>query len=157
MAPGDRCAILAQNDAHWCAAYLAILAVGGVVVPLDTNYSAAQAAAILHDIKSPLQVILTNAHRLEEWSAIAPVLKPLAAGETIRLTEDDRAQLGDFAEEVADLGRETLEAATLMTRVLEQIQPYMKSGAMALEASQADPVAVIRFALSIVVLTIEGD
>lgn len=47
--PGDRCAILAHNDAHWCAAYLAILGVGGVVVPFDTNYNAGQVATILKD------------------------------------------------------------------------------------------------------------
>ncbi len=47
--PGDRCAILAHNDAHWCAAYLAILARGAIVVPFDTNYSAAQVATILRD------------------------------------------------------------------------------------------------------------
>jgi long-chain acyl-CoA synthetase len=47
--PGDRCAILAHNDAHWCAAYLAILAAGAVVVPFDTNYSGAQVATVLAD------------------------------------------------------------------------------------------------------------
>ena len=47
--PGDRCAILAHNDAHWCAAYLGILARGAIVVPFDTNYSAAQVATILRD------------------------------------------------------------------------------------------------------------
>ncbi len=46
---GDRCAILAHNDAHWCAAYLAILKLGAVAVPLDTNYSADQVATIVRD------------------------------------------------------------------------------------------------------------
>ena len=46
---GDRCAILAYNDAHWCAAYLGILKLGAVAVPLDTNYSAAQVSTILRD------------------------------------------------------------------------------------------------------------
>lgn len=46
---GDRCAILADNDARWCAAYLGILRLGAIVVPLDTNYSAAQVATILAD------------------------------------------------------------------------------------------------------------
>lgn len=46
---GDRCAILADNDAPWCAAYLGTLRLGAVVVPLDTNYSAEQVAAIIHD------------------------------------------------------------------------------------------------------------
>ena len=46
---GDRCAILAHNDAHWCAAYLGILKRGAVAVPLDTNYSAKQVATIVRD------------------------------------------------------------------------------------------------------------
>src|SRR5215203_2046123 len=49
---GDRCAILAANDAHWCAAYLGILKRGAVAVPLDTNYSAAQVATIVRDSES---------------------------------------------------------------------------------------------------------
>jgi long-chain acyl-CoA synthetase len=49
IAPGDRCAILADNDASWCAAYLGILRLGAIAVPLDTNYSAAQIATILQD------------------------------------------------------------------------------------------------------------
>ena len=47
--PGDRCGILADNDAAWCAAYLGILRLGAVVVPLDTNYSAGRVATILAD------------------------------------------------------------------------------------------------------------
>ena len=39
---GDRCAILAENDAHWCAAYLGVLRLGAVAVPLDTAYKASQ-------------------------------------------------------------------------------------------------------------------
>jgi long-chain acyl-CoA synthetase len=49
IAGGDRCAILASNDAHWCAAYLGILKLGAVAVPLDTNYSAAQVTTIVGD------------------------------------------------------------------------------------------------------------
>lgn len=47
--PGDRCAILAPNDAHWCAAYLAILSRGAIVVPFDTNYSAEQVGILMRD------------------------------------------------------------------------------------------------------------
>jgi long-chain acyl-CoA synthetase len=56
--PGDRCAILAHNDAHWCAAYLAILGVGAVVVPLDTNYNATQVATVVRD--SGARVLFVN-------------------------------------------------------------------------------------------------
>jgi long-chain acyl-CoA synthetase len=51
---GDRCAILAHNDAHWCAAYLGILKLGAIAVPLDTNYSAAQVTKIVKDSGSKL-------------------------------------------------------------------------------------------------------
>ncbi len=52
--PGDRCAILAHNDAHWCAVQLGILRAGAIAVPLDTNYSAKQVATIVHDSGSRL-------------------------------------------------------------------------------------------------------
>jgi long-chain acyl-CoA synthetase len=55
---GDRCAILADNDADWCATYLGILRIGAVAVPLDTNYSAAQVATIV-DACSP-RVLFVN-------------------------------------------------------------------------------------------------
>lgn len=47
--PGDRCAILAPNDAHWCAAYLAVLSRGAIVVPFDTNYTAEQVGILMRD------------------------------------------------------------------------------------------------------------
>ncbi|MGE0461986.1 MAG: AMP-binding protein [Vicinamibacterales bacterium] len=49
IGPGDRCAILAHNDAHWCAAYLAILSRGAIVVPFDTNYTAEQVGILMRD------------------------------------------------------------------------------------------------------------
>lgn len=46
---GTRCAILADNDANWCGAYLGILRAGAIAVPLDTSYRPAQVATILAD------------------------------------------------------------------------------------------------------------
>ena len=48
-APGARCALLADNDARWCGAYLGILRLGAVVVPLDTAYRAAQVRTVIAD------------------------------------------------------------------------------------------------------------
>jgi len=48
-AKGDRVAILAENDAHWCAAFLGVLRCGAVAVPLDTSYSAKQVATVVAD------------------------------------------------------------------------------------------------------------
>ena len=47
VAAGDRVAILADNDARWCAAYLGILRIGAVAVPLDTAYKPAQIATVV--------------------------------------------------------------------------------------------------------------
>lgn len=46
---GDRCALLGENSALWCAAYLGILRVGAVAVPFDTTYKSAQVATLLRD------------------------------------------------------------------------------------------------------------
>ena len=87
---GDRCAILAANDAHWCAAYLGILKLGAVAVPLDTNYSADQVATIVRDSGSRLLLVsdtlranasaagvpLTNLHQNPEPNRTKP-LEPL--------------------------------------------------------------------------------
>ena len=49
IARNHRCAILAENDAYWCAAYLGVLRLGAVAVPLDTGYSPAQVATLVRD------------------------------------------------------------------------------------------------------------
>ena len=58
VARGDRVAILADNDASWCAAYLGVLRAGAAAVPFDTAYSAAQVATLLLD--SGARVIFTS-------------------------------------------------------------------------------------------------
>lgn len=45
--PGDRVALLADNDGHWIAAYLGALRIGAVAVPLDTAYKAAQVGIVM--------------------------------------------------------------------------------------------------------------
>jgi long-chain acyl-CoA synthetase len=44
---GDRCAILAPDDAHWCAAYLGILKAGATAIPLDPSCPVPRIRAIL--------------------------------------------------------------------------------------------------------------
>ena len=58
VAPGDRCAILSDNDAHWCAAYLGVLRRGAVAVPLDTAYKATQVETLVRD--SGARVMFTS-------------------------------------------------------------------------------------------------
>ncbi len=59
IAPGDRCAIFADNDAAWVATYLGILRIGAVAVPLDTAYVAKQIHAILESCE-PRKIFTTT-------------------------------------------------------------------------------------------------
>jgi long-chain acyl-CoA synthetase len=59
---GDRVAIYGANDARWIAAYLGVLRLGAVAVPLDTAYTAEQVRTIASDCAA--RVVLTS-QRLE--------------------------------------------------------------------------------------------
>ncbi len=61
--PGDRCALLADNDVRWCAAYLGTLRLGAIAVPLDTAYKGTQVRTILADAGA--LVIFTTARYLD--------------------------------------------------------------------------------------------
>ncbi len=56
--PGDRVALLADNDARWCAAYLGIVRLGAVAVPFDTAYKASQVETLVGDCQA--RVLLTS-------------------------------------------------------------------------------------------------
>jgi len=57
---GDRCAILSDNDVRWCAAYLGILRIGAVAVPLDTSYKAKQVGTVLADSGAAVLFVSTR-------------------------------------------------------------------------------------------------
>ena len=63
VARGDRAAILADNDAAWIAAYLGVLRLGAVAVPLDTAYKAPQVRTVLAD--SGARVLFTTERYLD--------------------------------------------------------------------------------------------
>lgn len=90
---GDRVAILSANDARWVAAYLAVLRIGGVAVPLDTAYNTAQIRTIVQDSGARL---LCTSDRLHETAAAA--LDGEGAG-SVRLARlsSDRPDAGDEA------------------------------------------------------------
>jgi long-chain acyl-CoA synthetase len=46
---GDRCALLAEDGALWCAAFLGMMRLGAVPVPLDTTYTPAQVSRLVSD------------------------------------------------------------------------------------------------------------
>ena len=80
----DRCAILADNDADWCATYLAILHIGAVAVPLDTSYSAVQLATIVRACAP--RVLFANA-RLAQLARDASAGIPATVVADIRMPQ----------------------------------------------------------------------
>ena len=88
---GDRCVILAENDARWCAAFLGILQTGAVAVPLDTNYAAKQIARLLQDsgarllLASPRMEAVAREAAAQAAAGAAPgsacTVLPLSGGE----------------------------------------------------------------------------
>ena len=68
--PGDRCAILADNDARWIGAYFGALRIGAVAVPLDTNYKSAQVRTVVDNCDA--RVIFTTAKFRDTAEAAAP-------------------------------------------------------------------------------------
>ncbi len=67
VSAGERCAILAENSAEWCAVYLGVLRLGAIAVPFDTNYSRAQVTTLLRD--SGATQLVTSARFAETASA----------------------------------------------------------------------------------------
>ncbi|BCI55428.1 3-[(3aS,4S,7aS)-7a-methyl-1,5-dioxo-octahydro-1H- inden-4-yl]propanoyl:CoA ligase [Mycolicibacterium litorale] len=56
ISPGDRVAIWSPNTWHWVVASLATTYAGGVVVPLNTRYTASEASDILARTAAPLLI-----------------------------------------------------------------------------------------------------
>jgi long-chain acyl-CoA synthetase len=92
---GDRCAILADNDAAWCATYLGILRAGAIAVPLDTNYSPEQVATIVRDASA--RVLFVN----ERLAAVA--LSAMAEAPAVAVERHGPSTPPDSAPELAPL------------------------------------------------------
>ncbi|MBK9239829.1 MAG: AMP-binding protein [Acidobacteria bacterium] len=63
VGPNDRVAILGDNDARWIAAYLGVLRLGAIAVPLDTAYKAAQVRTVIEN--SGARLIFTTTRYVE--------------------------------------------------------------------------------------------
>ena len=60
VAPGDRVALWSPNTWHWVVACLAIHYAGAVVVPINTRYTAAEAAEIIGRTEAPLLIAMSR-------------------------------------------------------------------------------------------------
>jgi long-chain acyl-CoA synthetase len=71
---GARCAVVADNDAHWCGVYLGVLRIGAIAVPLDTSYRPDQIRTLVGDCGAAL--VFTT---LRHLPAVQEALRDLAS------------------------------------------------------------------------------
>jgi long-chain acyl-CoA synthetase len=97
---GDRVALLAENDAHWCAAFLGILRLGALAVPLDTAYKPKQMATLLADCGA--RIVIASPRHLATAREAAALRELRAELLLLHGTAEDVTSL----EEVIGSGRE---------------------------------------------------
>jgi long-chain acyl-CoA synthetase len=102
----DRVAILGDNTARWISAYLGILRLGAIAVPLDTAYKAGQIRTVLDN--SGARLIFTTGRYAEAVHAACAELTPPPE---IRLLDDPR---GDAAAAPAVVDRGPHDAAVIL-------------------------------------------
>jgi long-chain acyl-CoA synthetase len=95
VARGDRVALAMRNYPEWCMAYMAITALGAVVVPLNAWWTGAELEHGLRDSGSRL--LICDRERLDRVRALLPALGLRA------LVARSSAALPSFAEDVAPL------------------------------------------------------
>jgi long-chain acyl-CoA synthetase len=113
MALGERVCILAETRPAWSRASLAVLEVGGVVVPIYASSSAEECAWVLSDSGASL-LVCENAGQLAKIDRIRDQAPALA---TIVMIDDDVPGRPTLAE-LADRGRAALAAGDAAAREL---------------------------------------
>ena len=88
MAPGDRVVLLAESRPDWLFADFAILAGGGVTVPIYPTLSADQAAYILRDSGATI-AILSTAEQLQKVLSVRAAVSALQTIVVVQASADD--------------------------------------------------------------------
>jgi long-chain acyl-CoA synthetase len=106
VAADDRIAILGDNTARWISAYLGILRLGAIAVPLDTAYKSSQIRTVLDN--SGARLIFTTPRYAE---AVQAACADLAPHPEVRLLDDPR---GEAASAPPVVDRNTHDAAVIL-------------------------------------------
>jgi long-chain acyl-CoA synthetase len=142
---GDRVAILAANDGRWVAAYLGILRIGAVAVPLDTAYTIAQVRTVLIDCGA--RVLLTSDRLFDIGTSATASALPAAIVAPLSLHLDvDRADLP-----IADVAADDAAAILYTSGTTDDPKGVVLTHAN-LDAERAAALAVIHVSETDVVL-----
>jgi len=111
--PGDRIAIWSPNTWHWVVACLAVHHAGGVLVPLNTRYTAGEATDILARTGAPLLFASGEFLRADKAASVDPSALP-ALRHTVRIPVDaDDGTWDQFVATGTDLSAVDARAAAV--------------------------------------------
>jgi len=78
LATGDRIAVMAESRPEWCVTDLAVLAAGGVTVPVYSTLTSGQVRYILHDCGASIAVV-SNRVQVDKIAAVRAHLAGVSA------------------------------------------------------------------------------
>ena len=106
-------------------------------------------AAVLHDLNQPVMAVSMSAEQLAELSKVAPALLRLANGDMAPLTDDERATIGQLAEDLPDIATTLATCASFMSDLMKQMKEFQRHDATAPPSSgDVAPLPVIKLALA---------
>lgn len=130
LAAGDRVAVIAESRPEWCVTDMAVLAAGGVTVPVYPTLTSGQVHYILNDCGAKLAVVSDRA-QLEKITAICAELPGLA---TVIVMDADGRCLPEGALALADVaarGHQRLTTGTAEGRLFEERTAAISRDALA--------------------------
>ncbi len=105
-------------------------------------------AAVLHDLNQPVMAVSMSAEQLAELARVAPTLVRMSKGDTAVLTADERAALGQLAEDLPEVASTLATCASFMSDLMKQMKQFQKHDTAPPSNSALAPLPVLRLALT---------
>src|SRR5579871_3770563 len=103
-------------------------------------------AAILHDLNQPLSHVAVNVERLAVLASSTEKAAELARAAT-KISQEDKRNLGDLAEELPEIVRDLRQSCQMMTELTSTLRQFIRPGAP--ETPATEPVPVIHYVFSV--------
>lgn len=103
-------------------------------------------AAVIHDLRQPLASVTVNVSEIGVFAKLAPTLARLATESD--LDDGERRRLAALATDLPAIAAELKLSVKFMNDVVGQLSHLRERGAPAKEPADADPVPLVRLAIS---------
>lgn len=101
VGPGDRVALVAENSLEWVVAFLATMAAGAVIVPMNTRLAAPEVLTLLDDCRPTLTLVdaaqMRKFHNHPTHQFVCLEELPRRVADCVRLPDIDRIDPSDLA------------------------------------------------------------